>query len=174
MAKQDLFPAAVAELVKALETFQRSSTSTNQDEWLRSLYSSYSSRMRSDNQRIWSTGAILIPLSVAGFAAFVALDSPQVWQAIVLGSASSALAWCWLFIAENHRAFQQCSEAWLVAIETTIGINGLSSPKVKDNWANRLLTFGAAIQWMRWMLVLGVTFGWLAIVLLLNAGRLTT
>ena len=37
----------------------------DKDEWLRLLYSSYLKRMLSDNERIWKTGAIFIPISIS-------------------------------------------------------------------------------------------------------------
>lgn len=83
----------------------------NPHDWLKTLYKSFSDRMLSDNERIWRTGAILLPLSLSTFAAVVSIKDLHTWHIVVLGFTSSALIWSWLFIAENHRAFQQKSEA---------------------------------------------------------------
>jgi hypothetical protein len=174
MTRQGPFRATVDELKATLGSVvdEREKNGRDSDEWLRTLYSTYAERMRSDNERIWGTGSILLPLAAAGFAAFVAIDKPQLWHAIVLGIASSALAWCWLFIAENHRSFQQKSEAWLVAIQEVLGLIDKRGPKVPGNWLNRLLTFKGAVQWMRWVLVGVITVGWFVLAILCATGRL--
>lgn len=144
------------------------------NDWLKTLYNAFGNRMLSDNERIWRTGAILVPLSLSAFAALVAMNSLRPWKVLVLGSASSALLWCWLIIAENHRAFQQKSEAWLLAIQETVGFERAGGPKVKGNAPNRFLIFSAAIQGMRWVLAVGVTAAWAVLWWLVASGRLTT
>lgn len=143
------------------------------DEWLRTLYVVYAERMRADNERIWGTGSIFIPLAVAGFAAFVGIAKPQLWHVGVLGFASTALAVSWLFIAENHRAFQQNSEAWLVAIHELLGIP-YGGPKAVGNRLNRILTRRHAIQGMRWVLVCAIALGWIFLFVMFARGRVPT
>lgn len=174
--REDSFQKTVRQLktelqagIKAMEQDSR-----DPDEWLRTLYSAYAERLRMDNERIWVTGAILLPLAITGFAAFVAINKPLLWHAVVLGLASSALAWFWLFIAENHRSFQRKSEAWLVAIQEVIGIKDTLSHKVTENRLNRLLTFRGAVQWTRWILVCTITVGWAVLAVLCALGLLTT
>jgi len=176
IAQEDEFRKAVDRIKTALVAMVERMTDdkTDPNEWLRTLYTAYAGRMLSDNQRIWGTGSIFLPLSITGFAAFIAIDRPQLRHTVVLGLASSSLAWCWLFIAENHRSFQQKSEAWLVAIQETVGIQGVGGPKVRGNPLNRALTFRAAIQWMRWILVIMVTGSWFVLAALCATGRLTT
>ena len=131
--------------------------------WLRVLYSSYLSQMLSDNDNIWKTGAIFVPLSLAGFAAFVSLETPTLLQTFVLMFASFGLMVSWLIVAENHRAFQQKCNAWLVAIQEIINITGLKNVKVRGNFLNRLLTFPAAVQIVRWALTVTLLIGWLIV-----------
>jgi hypothetical protein len=144
------------------------------NDWLKTLYTAFLNRMLSDNERIWRTGAILVPLSLSAFAALAAMRDFASWKVLVLGSASSALLWCWLIIAENHRAFQQKSEAWLVAIQETVGFERAGGPKVQGNALNRVLIFSGAVQWMRWGLAVGVTAAWLVLWWLAASGRLTS
>jgi hypothetical protein len=134
--------------------------------WLQVLYQNYANRFLSDNGRIWSTGSILIPLSLAGFAAVIGLDDPHWSHVVVLMFASIALMFIWLVIAENHRAFQQKSKAWLTAIERTIKIEGVGDLKVKGNFWNQLLTGKCAVQNMRWYLFLAVVIGWIGVLIL--------
>lgn len=144
------------------------------DDWLKTLYTAFANRMLSDNERIWRTGAILVPLSLSAFAALVAMNPLSPWKVAVLGAASSALLWFWLVIAENHRAFQQKSEAWLLAIQETVGFERAGGPKVRGNALNQFLIFPAAIQGMRRVLAAGVTAAWIVLWWLVASGRLPT
>jgi len=132
----------------------------NTQDWLMTLYKSRADRMLSDNERIWRTGSLFVPLSLSAFAALISIKHPKSLQVLILGLASFALIWCWMFIAENHRAFQQKSEAWLVAIEETIGLKNTGSDKVKGNLLNRALTRGGAVQRTRWVLAIAITAMW--------------
>ncbi len=134
------------------------------------LYKAHVDRMLSDNERIWRTGAIFVPLSFAGFGAFAA--HPTVASAAIIGGASSALMLIWNVIAENHRSFQQTHEVWIRAIEDTIGIPPGPEKKKAEGRLPRLVTKGRAIQRMRWWLFYGVTFAWLALGLLTARGVL--
>ena len=55
---------------------------------LESLFKHYTDRMLSDNERIWRTGALFVPISLAAFAALTAVKCLQVWQILVLGAPS--------------------------------------------------------------------------------------
>ncbi len=159
------FEAAVKDLKTEIEKLvdQLKADKRDPDEWLRTLYATYAARMQSDTDRTWTIGLILIPVALAGFAAFVAIDRPERWHAIVLGLASSAVAWCWVFMAENYRAFRQKSEAWVVAIEQALGVKDGLGPKLALGNLNQILTFKAAVQIMRWVLVGAITVGWIVL-----------
>ena len=167
-AKRDYFEEEVVKLMGIIAKMIEDQRKQGQDPnaWLQTLYQNYANRFLSDNGRIWSTGSILIPLSLAGFAAVVGLDAPRWPHVVVLMFASIALMFIWLVIAENHRAFQQKSEAWLAAIERTIKLEGVGGPKVKGNFLNRLLTGKGAVQNMLWYLFLAVVIGWVGILIL--------
>jgi hypothetical protein len=129
------------------------------DEWLRTLYQSYHQRFLSDNHRIWITGGILISVSLATFAVPVQLGCLPFAPLLVLGFASISLMFSWIIIAENHRAFQEKSRAWIVAIEEIIDIQDTASSKISENWITRSMR----VQTMRWFLGLGVLAGWAVI-----------
>ena len=133
------------------------------DEWLRTLYESYTERFLSDNSRIWITGSIMIPLSLAAFAALPTISCPKFIHLLTLAIASSAVMISWLVIAENHRAFQEKSRAWIVAIEETLGLEKTGGPKIRGNILNRILTFPAAVQIMRWGLAGAVVIAWILV-----------
>jgi hypothetical protein len=99
------------------------------DEWLQIIYQSYSQRFISDNERIWATGAIMIPLALAIFVALPSIKEPTTLQLITLGIPSILVMMSWLVIAENHRAFQEKSRAWIVAIEETLGLQNTGGRK---------------------------------------------
>jgi hypothetical protein len=159
------FSRHVNYLVRLLDdwTQERAKRGLDSDAWLLALHEHYSEQMRADNERIWTTGSILLPLSISAFAALVSIDELTRWKAFVLACGSIALIWVWLFIAENHRAFQQKSDAWLVAIKHHIGIKDTSPIKTYGNWMNNALTFRGAIQKMRWGIAFAITLAWLIV-----------
>ena len=124
------------------------------------LFKHYTDRMLADNERIWRTGALFVPISLAAFAAFAAIKCPQVWHILVLGIPSVGLMFAWIVVAENHRSFQQNSEAWLVALRRVVGLdlnlpNQLPAGGMEDG-----VTARGAIQKMRWLLLAGVATLW--------------
>lgn len=172
--KSDSFEEEVIKLMGIISKMVEDQRKQGRDpnDWLQTLYQNYANRFVLDNGRIWSTGSILIPLSLAGFAAVVGLSDPRWPHVVVLMFASTAIMFIWLVIAENHRAFQQKSEAWLAAIERTIKLEGVGGPKVKDNLGNRLLTGKGAVQSMRWYLFLAIVLGWFTILIFTLMGWL--
>ncbi len=131
------------------------------DEWLRTFYDSFSNRWLADNDRIWRTGSILIPLSLAAFAALPTINCPKAIHLLTLAIISSALMMSWLVIAENQRALVQKSLAWIAAIEGVLGLENIGEPKVRGGFFNRIVTFRGAIRIIRWMLTILVIVGWL-------------
>ena len=133
------------------------------NDWLRTLYETYTARFAMSNGTVWLTGSIMIPLSLAGFAALATLQHPTFPQLAILAIASSAVMGSWLVVSENHRAFQDKSLAWLIAIEETLGLVGTGPVKIRGNWLSRALTFPAAIQVVRWVLTACVVVAWLLV-----------
>ncbi len=171
-AKPDPFRTEVDRLKAELNklTRARASEGDNPGEWLRALYTAYAERMRSDNERIWSTGAIFVPLALSAFAALLAVETPALWKTTVLAGGSCALLVLWLFIAEDHRSFQQQSEAWMVAILEVAGLEKVGGEKLKGNALNRALTCKGAIQKTRWFLVGAVLVAWIVVFVLQAVG----
>lgn len=132
------------------------------DEWLRALLQSYTDRFLHDNDRVWSLGTFFVPVALAAFGVLASLESPKLWQTIILAVGSSTLLGFWIVIAENLRAFQQKSEAWLVAIQEVAGLqsNAVGEPKVTTNILNRLGTFPGTVQQARWFLFVIVVVAW--------------
>lgn len=124
------------------------------------LFKHYTDRMLADNERIWKTGALFVPISLAAFAAFAAIKCPQVWHILVLGIPSIGLMFAWIVIAENHRSFQQKSEAWLVALHRAVDLDLKLPIKLPTGGMEDAVTTSGAIQRMRWHLLAGVAALW--------------
>lgn len=137
--------------------------SDERHEWLRTLHSNYTQRFTKDNERIWTTGAIIIPLSLGGFVAFISIKDPTRPHAYVIGIASILLMLSWVFVAENFRAFQDKSLAWIRAVEKEAGIENSYGHKISGNIINRIFTFVGRIQVIRITLLILVIVGWIVI-----------
>lgn len=142
--------------------------------WLLRLHEHFTERLLSDNSRIWQTGAIFVPIALAAFGALTTVKAPVAWwQVLVLGIPSTSLTWLWLVIAENHRAFQQKSQAWLFAIEEARGFFARPAPdKYPSKGHDRRLSFPRGIQKARWWLAIGVGTSWALLLALSIAGKL--
>ena len=143
-----------SQLQKALEG------RSDKEEWLRSFYQLYTQRFLSDNNHIWTTGAIMIPASLAGFAVVAGANNITIGPIVVLGIASTLLMFSWVVIGENHRAFQNKSLAWIKAIEKVVGINDTFCPKILDEGSVGFVVKSGMVQEMRWGLLLLVFLGW--------------
>lgn len=162
MAATDPFKDYVNAAHDALTTMVQYQRSADLDpqKTLEALLKHYTDRMLSDNERIWRIGALFLPISLAAFAAFTSVKCLQVWHALVLGIPSIGLLFAWIVIAENHRAFQQKSEAWIIAIHRILGLDGPATPKVAAGGREARVTRKGAIQNMRWYLLYAVTTAW--------------
>ncbi len=132
--------------------------SERQDEWLRMLYGSYNQRYVSESDRIWVTGAIMIPLSLGGFVALTQDRQPTALHLWLLALVSVILMVVWLVIAEHHRTLQQESKVWLKAIELILDIGDTGPLKSEAKGFNKLFAFSSSVQYMTWGLL------WLEIV----------
>lgn len=92
------------------------------DDWLMKIYDARLQRFLHDNDRIWSSGSLLVPLSLAPFLALASIESPELAHLIVLGTASTMLVAFWLLIAESHRSYQERSLEWIEEIEGKVGV----------------------------------------------------
>ena len=133
-------------------------------QWLETLHKHYSDRMLSDNERIWRTGALFVPISLASFVGLTAIDCLKFWHTIVLGFPFMALMWAWIVIAENHRSFQQKSEVWLIELERAMYLITPHEKKIEKGGREALVTKRAAVQNMRWALLYLVIYGWSIII----------
>jgi len=124
------------------------------DEWLRKLYECYKDRFLSDNDRIWKTGAIMIPLSFAPLAILPSIESPEAVHFLILGIASLLIYAIWLIIADNHRVFQNKSMAWITAIEQSVNLVNTGEAKLGKSKLTKVIT----VKRMRYgvLIVLGI------------------
>ena len=154
----------VEEIKKQLLEALASRTAGLDHAWLRTLYTNYTQRFLADNENITRTAAIMIPASLAAFAILPYVrDVPEL---LTLAFASSALIVLWLFIAENHRAFQNKAYAWIIAIQEILGLAGIPDAKLADNRLTRLLTRKRGVQYAWWTVTVAVILGWVAMVII--------
>ena len=160
------FDKLVAELEGELRANlgARPSPSLN-DEWLGRLYDNYHRRFLADNAQVWGNGRVLVPFSLSAFGVWAALPLRTIPVTAVLAAGSTTLAALWLVNAENHRAFQNKSMAWLVAIERVIGVKLSTPQKISDGWFNKALSRRAAVQKVIRTFCFGVPLAWIAILL---------
>jgi hypothetical protein len=143
-----------AELVKALT--QITPPDGPKGEWLKLLYKSFTERFLSDNSRIWTTGAVMIPFSLAPLAVLLTLREPDQIHFLVLATASLTIYVSWLVIADGHRRFQNKSYAWLLAIQQVIGLNDTGPSKLGEY----MLTKWVTVRRMRYIILLILVMGW--------------
>jgi hypothetical protein len=79
------------------------------DEVARTLYAEYNARFLSDNGRIWTTAATMVPLSLGSFALLASIKHPSRAQVIALPLIGLCLMTFWLAIAAKHRVFQEAA-----------------------------------------------------------------
>jgi hypothetical protein len=123
-----------------LRTALARDVSSGTDEWLRCLYSTYHARFLADNDKIWGNGRVMISFSLSAFGIYAAYR-PTFFGTCVLALASVSLLLVWLVNAETHRAFQNKSLAWLLAIERVVFGDELAVPvKISDDTLNTFLS----------------------------------
>lgn len=96
---------------------------------LMDLHSHHAERFLADNERIWQTGAILIPSAGAGLFAVGSLHNDLPAGLLLLAVASIAIIYLWHCLAEQHRMFQTTHSVWLQAIERRLGVMTRPSSK---------------------------------------------
>jgi hypothetical protein len=133
------------------------------DDWLRALYAAYLQQFLSDNNRIWTTGQLMVPLALSPLALLVSIPDSLCSgiKIVVLAMPSIALIWFWLVIAENHRALQEKSRHWLDAIERLLDVQIPGGPKARG-----ALVQAGRIRQVRWWLASAITIAWLALFVL--------
>lgn len=154
-----------ADDLAALRHAWRSMSKDEQAKALVTLHESYSARFLSDNARIWTTAASMIPLSLGAFVVLASMRSPALVQVVILSAAAWVLMSVWLIIAENHRAYQEGSQRVLQDIEEIWGFPHRPA-KSKGNW----LTGRGRVRQMRYVLWWAVTIGAVLVVLFWPGG----
>jgi hypothetical protein len=126
--------AIAARLRHAIESSQL----TRDGLW--NIYSTKSQLFLSDNNRIWTTGAIIIPLAFGTVAALAAMKDVTSAQRLFAGLVGLALLLLWNLFADRHRTLQERSEAWLRAIESVNGGPFEDSGEGRPHWWNSIRT----------------------------------
>jgi hypothetical protein len=142
------------------------------DEWARHLHASYLNRFISDNNRIWSTASIFIPLSLAAFPALFSLKSPTVPDAIVLAAVSTILLFFWFAVAERHRTFQDHYIRTVIAIEKKVaGGTGFEDILARAHVVPRGRKW-LGVRRLRILLLFAVGGGWIVVIVAFLRGWL--
>jgi hypothetical protein len=134
---------------------------------LERAHEKYTQLYLSDNNRIWSTAAIMVPLSLGAFVVLASMDKPTIVQVIVLALASWLLMAVWFIIADNHRAFQEVSLERTRQIEELWGMRRQPRNKEKGRGLFGFIGLvgpGGVRRMRKWLLWL-VAIGWLAVLL---------
>lgn len=124
------------------------------------LYTTYFERFLNDNNKIWSTGNIFIPLSLAGLLSLNSLALPYT---CLLALGSMALMRFWVLVAENHRAFQTHAQTIMEAIEGYMGPT-IKPGKLAPHRSIEHKLFGKplfTVQNIRWQMFASVCVIWL-------------
>lgn len=147
------------EVTRIKEKLANLSPNDATDKLLFTLYTAKTDRFLAENEKIWVTGRIFIPVSLAAFAAWAALK-PASWQQVfVLGVLSISLLVIWHIVAQAHKRFQIHHEAWLDAIEELKKID-VALPESRS----------LSIESMRGWLIGIVAFIWIVIFILTPVG----
>jgi hypothetical protein len=147
-----------SELVRAFGEFKPDSDQKAQIVQL--FYTTYFERFLNDNNKIWSTGNIFIPLSLAGL---ISLNSLALPYTCLLALGSMALMRFWVLVAENHRAFQTNAQTIMEAIEGYMGPT-IKSGKLAPHRSIQHKLFGKllfTVQNIRWQMFASVCVIWL-------------
>ena len=153
MESTNKFSKDVDTIKKALSESTLRKNDSTYNEWLQALYSNYTTRFISDNNRIWVTGSIMIPLALSGFVLLPMVKKPEIILLLPIALSSSIVLLAWNLIADKHRDFQDKSLAWLKAIEEVIDIR-VQKPFGK-----------VSVRAIRWILLLAVVIAWLIVLI---------
>ena len=150
----------------ALRSGWQSMSPAEQSQSLVTLYTNYTTRFLSDNSRIWTTAASMIPLSLGAFVVLASIPHPSKIEILTLSIASWVLMSVWFVIAENHRAFQESSGEVLRDIEKIWNFPDRPSKATRF----RPVTGKGRIRQMRIVLWVAVTAGAIIVPLLWPGG----
>lgn len=140
-------------------------TNPQRDEWLREMYRTRLDRFLADNNTIWKTGAIFVPVAIGSLIIPFQADIHSVGALVVLTLGSVGLLIIWNLIHENHRAFQDKSMAIIRAIEKVAGFEDPHGPKVNDlDWPSSMIAAQKAARRVYWSLVPIVFVTWLIVI----------
>ncbi len=135
-------------------------------DWLRHLHKEHHARFLADNNRIWASAQILIPASLVLFAALASFREPPTFMIeSIFALVSTTLIVFWHVIAETHKAFQQKSLAWMVAIEEEIGLITKDTPQRVYSGDIKCLVKKDILPHTRQIVVLLVLLAWFAVLI---------
>lgn len=126
--------------------------------WIETIYKSRSDRLISENDKIWTTGRIFIPISVGVFGVYATIDTPKLSQVSILATISISLLLIWQAISFVHKKFQTTHSDWLERIEKVVW---LETPKKKETFLERIIKLGR----IRGLLIITIIIIWSIIIL---------
>lgn len=143
---------------------------SERQEWLRTIYQVRAERFLADNKTIWTTGGIMVPVALAAFVVPIYANVTSVPILLVLAVASLALTFMWIWIAENHRAFQNASMDAMDAIEQDVV--GYRAGRKRSDLPRALRWLGGeqAGRWALWVLLALQTLGWIVMIIAIRCG----
>jgi hypothetical protein len=161
VAKGDVI-ASIAKASTQLDALEKTckEKGLNFDHWLQKLYDRKSERFLQDNERIWRTGAIFIPASVAGLTVVPTAMEKAPFVVVPVGLVSIGIMYLWIAIAEHHRDFQTTHHAWIDAIQVKLGISDPPPSKTRTSSGLRSRLFPATVQAARKRLAALVYWIW--------------
>lgn len=132
-------------------------TKKENSDWSKTLYESYSELFRHDNSQIWITGAILIPLSLAGLTVYKEACASQV---ILMALGSGAMIWFWYFMQRKFRAFQDGNRRVTDTIEEALGLESVKKLRKPILGLEFKYLRGIPIKWLNLYMAWAITIIW--------------
>lgn len=152
------------ELVEDIQS-KLSSIAPDEDpkDWYRAIYSARTARFLAENERIWTTGRIFLPLSLACVAIWATFKPTKLIPVLALAILSIGMCYLWHRISTTHKRYQEEHMAWLVAIEKHVGLHtSLRLPDEKPSipQIRKILLVLLSIAWGLITLTTGCTNAW--------------
>ncbi len=117
---EDINKANEDYLTKRLTTLLKDEQNSS---WVETFYKSRTDRFIAENNKIWTTGRIFIPISIAIFGVYATLEGPTLKQLGILASISIILLVIWEMISITHKRFQTAHEQWLTRIDKVMKVD---------------------------------------------------
>ena len=130
--------------------------------WLKVIYEQDAARLSAEWDREWGAQRLLLPLSIAPFAAVVVADNLSTLKVVLLAGASLALAITNELIVRRYQVFTTAVQVWLTAIRLEVGLQGdYERPKSPPT---------ARMTSVRTSMVYLIAFAWIGLIAAVESG----